>query len=554
MKYDVCVFGGCSLDQMFYQNIDGSFKEIPEMKVPGGKGANQAVAASRAGAKTTIISRIGKDSIGKNIIENLNFNMVNTQNIDMVEDLQNDYSNIYINLKDKDNKIERVSGAINNFTTDMIKNCADVILDSKIILSQLKAPKEVTEELVNFCYDNNKFLILTPCRPQKLSVSEPKNIELIEKINLITCNKEECEIIFNTNDIESCVKRYPNKLIVTLGKDGLMYYNGTRIVHMPPIDVEVIDTVGAGDTLCGNLAAFIAKGDDLQHALRKAMYASSMKIMVKTAQAGMPYLEDLENFISTTRNKGFKYNQELNYAIDIIKKSYINSKFINSYNIAVKDNSTLVTDADLEIENYLINKIKEKYIEDNFLTEENNPNGKLTDRTWIIDPIDGTSHFIKNTNLWGIQLAFYDKEKVRFSIIYIPKNNELYYAVENQGAYINNNKILPKEAVPINQTIVEFGGSIFKEFETKKILFHKIMKEDKLLVANIIHINSCCISFSNLASGKTDALIIASNKPWDIIPGKFLIEQIGIKPQFLDFDKKVVLYTKNEEIKDILFK
>ena len=65
MKYDVCVFGGCSLDQTFFQKVDGSYNEMPDVIAPGGKGANQAVAASRAGAKTTIISRIGNDEIGK---------------------------------------------------------------------------------------------------------------------------------------------------------------------------------------------------------------------------------------------------------------------------------------------------------------------------------------------------------------------------------------------------------------------------------------------------------------------------------------------------------
>lgn len=106
MKYDVCVLGGCSLDMMFYQKVDGTYDDAPEMKVPGGKGSNQAVAASRAGAKTTIITRIGKDDIGRNILENLKFNMIDTFNVEMVEGLKNDYSNIKINLKDKDNEIQ----------------------------------------------------------------------------------------------------------------------------------------------------------------------------------------------------------------------------------------------------------------------------------------------------------------------------------------------------------------------------------------------------------------------------------------------------------------
>ena len=67
-----------------------------------------------------------------------------------------------------------------------------------------------------------------------------------------------------------------------------------------------------------------------------------------------------------------------------------------------------------------------------------------------------------------------------------------------------------------------------------------------------MHINSCCISFTNLISNKTDALIIASNKPWDVMPGQFILQEIGIKSYALDFNKKLRLFTNNQEIKDLL--
>lgn len=552
MKYDICVFGGSSLDMMFYQKTDGTYNYTPDMKVPGGKGANQAVAASRAGAKTTIITRIGKDEIGKSIFENLNFNMVDTSNVEMIEGLENDYSKIKIKLEDKDNDIERFSGAIDSFSPDMIDKYSDVLLNSQIITCQLKVPKEVTEKLINFCYENKKILILTPCRPKKLSISEPGNLELIDKISLITCNRKECETIFNTDNIEECVKRYPNKLIVTLGKDGLMYHNGKRIVQMPAIDVEVIDTIGAGDTLNGNLAAFIAKGIDLQHAIRKAMYASAMKIQVKSAQAGMPYLEDLEDFISTIRNKKFEYNNELNFAIQIVKEAYDKVKSHSRFKISTKEDNTLVTNIDIAIEKFLISKIKSMFKNDIFLTEENYPNNKLKDRTWVIDPIDGTSQFVKGTSFWGIQLAFFDKGTTKFAIIYLPKSNEFFYAAANQGAYINNNKILAKPEIPLNQAVVEFGGTIYKELENKKVYFNKLVKKDRLMVANLYHVNSSCIAYTNLASGKTDGLITSSHKPWDVMPGMLICKESGITSYHLDFDNKLTLLTKSQALKDLL--
>ena len=136
MKYDVCVFGGCALDQIYYQKSDGTYDENPNVIAPGGKGANQAVAASRAGARTTIITKLGKDDIGNNILENLRFNMIDTSNVILVDNLENDHSNIYIKIKDKDNEIKRFNGAINSFTESMVDDYKDVLLNSKIIVCQ----------------------------------------------------------------------------------------------------------------------------------------------------------------------------------------------------------------------------------------------------------------------------------------------------------------------------------------------------------------------------------------------------------------------------------
>lgn len=553
MKYDVCVFGGCSLDQTFFQNMDGSYDESPNSIAPGGKGANQAVAASRAGAKTTIITKVGKDNIGETIIENLKFNLVDTSNVDIVEGLQNDYANIYINVKDKDNDIQRVSGAINSFTVDMVEKYKDVILNSKIVVCQLKVPKEVTEELINFCYENDKILILTPCRPEKLSIKEESNLDLIDKISIITCNRKECQTIFGTDDIESCVKKYPNKLIVTLGSEGLMYHNGERIIEMPAIETDVIDTTGAGDTLNGNLSAFLSEGLDLQHALRKAMYASTMKLATKTAQQGMPYRDDLEEFILSKRNDKFEYSKELALALKMVKEAYYKIKYNSNLKIHSKADTTLVTDADLIIEKYLLGEITKQFPNDNFVTEENYPNNQLSDRTWVIDPIDGTAHFIKKDGLWGIQLAFFDKGSTKLSVIYLPEKDELYYAAENFGAYLNNNMIIPNEPVPANQAIIEFGGSIYKETEIKRGCLQNLIRSGHLAVSNIMHINSSCIAYTNLASGRTDALITSTVKPWDVMPGELLCKECGIPIKYMDENKKVKMFTNNQQVIDVCF-
>lgn len=298
MRYDICVFGGCALDQMYYKDETGKIPNNPNIMVPGGKGANQAVAASRAGAKVAIITRLGKDEIGQSILDNLVYNGVYTNNVEIVEGLKNDYSKVYIDEKSKDNDIERFNGAIDSFTPDMVLKYKKVLLESKMVVAQMKVPKEVSVELINFCYDNNIPIIITPCRPKRLSISEEGNKELIDKITYITANKEECKTIFGTDDVEACVRRYPNKLIVTLGSEGVIYNDGKETIHIEAIKVSnVEDTTGAGDTFNGNLAYCLTQGYALNDAIVRSQYASAMKVQVKTAQTGMPYKEELDTYI-----------------------------------------------------------------------------------------------------------------------------------------------------------------------------------------------------------------------------------------------------------------
>jgi ribokinase len=297
MKYDICIFGGCSVDFMFYEKEDGTYNNNPDKIVPGGKASNQAVAASRAGAKVTIITRIGKDKIGETIYNNLKYNDVDTSNIEMIPNIKNDFSEIYIDLETKDNEIIRNNSAINSFTIDMIDKYKNILLNSKIIVSQLKIPKDVSDGLINFCYKNNKPIIVTPCNPDKLS------LDLIEKISIITANQKECESIFKTSNIEECITKYPNKLIVTLGKEGVMYHDGTSIVKLPAIlNDNLKDTTGAGDTFNGNLAYCLTHGYNLKDAITRSQYAAAMKVQVPTAQAGMPSKEKLDEYIEDLNN------------------------------------------------------------------------------------------------------------------------------------------------------------------------------------------------------------------------------------------------------------
>ena len=528
MKYDICVFGGCALDSFFYKNEAGEVPESPSLVLPGGKGANQAVAAARAGAKVTMISRLGKDNIGQKILENLVYNNITTNNIELIDGLQNDCSNITIDEKTKDNDIVRFAGAIDSFTPDMIDRYKKVLLNSKLVVAQLKVPKEVTVELINFCYENKVPLIITPCRAAKLSIKDdPSNLELINKITYITANKSECETIFGTDNIEECVSKYPNKLIVTLGDSGVMYHDGEKVVHVPAVLVDKIeDTTGAGDTFNGNVAACLVEGYSFTDAIIRAQYASSMKVQKKGAQDGMPYKEELEKYIVNRLMYGNDYMAEFDIALNAILNAYENIKEHKIFNIKQKYDSTFVTESDLLVEKMIIDDIESQYGNDNFVTEEFNNENIIKDRTWIIDPIDGTAHYMKNSLFWAIQLAFVDKGEIQFSIIYIPSINELYYGIKGKGVFLNYKRLNLRKDVPLNESIIEFCGSAHKKTEEKMLLFRRLL-DNNVKPANFMHINTCSFAFANLLSGRTNALIVSTKKPWDVLPGIFMVEELG---------------------------
>lgn len=546
LKYDVCVFGGCSIDMMFYENEKGKFSKKPDKIIPGGKGANQAVAASRAGARVTIITKVGRDDIGRKIIDNLSYNGVSINNIEQVDGISNDYTHVFISASDKDNVMTRFTGAIDSFDEDMVNRYASVILNSKIVLSQFKCPKNVSEKLINFCYENEVPIIVTPCRPQKLIMTEDNNEELINKITYITCNEEECKIVFNKYKTpEEAVCAYPNKLIVTLGWKGLVYHNGEKVVYVKAIPLDNIeDTTGAGDTFAGNLAYHLTNGYNLYDSIEHSQYASALKIQVKTAQDGMPYKEELNNFIINSNVPNYSLYGEFDTAYRLVTESYnvIAKKTIITP--LEKKDKTFVTESDLLVEEYILQRLKEKYPTDTLVTEESNSTNNVLGRTWILDPIDGTLDYMKKGFDWSTQLAFFSGSKTAFSIINFPLKRQIFYSLDGKGSFLNDKKLKLNKPNTLNSCIVEFCGSLNKYYDEKKVIIDYLMKDKK--VADIKYNNICSLAFANLATGKTDALILSTKKPWDIMPGILLVKELGIFG--INISDNLVLYTNNDEL------
>ena len=209
------------------------------------------------------------------------------------------------------------------------------------------------------------------------------------------------------------------------------------------------------------------------------------------------------------------YSKELDFLIKTVKGA---AKLItDEFEVKAKDDKgDLVTNFDYEIEEYIINQIKNKYPNFTIISEEFNTNEQLTDNCFTIDPIDGTINFAHNIPLWAIQVACIKDGKTCAAVIYLPKLNELYCADEN-GAYLNDKKIFVNDLnIDRGLYTIEGPGSIVGEYKMGKINSH-----------NYRSFYCAAVNFAYVASGKLSATNFVWDTLWDYIPGQYIVKKAG---------------------------
>jgi ribokinase len=286
----VVVVGSINVDMVYTSDIRPKAGETvignSFSLIPGGKGANQAVAAAKLGAESVMIGCVGHDANGDFAIDNLNSVNIDTHCIDVVHNVPTGVANIIV--AENDNSIIVVPGANYEVNKSIIDKYSDIILSADIVLVQLEIPLETVEYTLELCNKNNVRVLLNPAPAVELTKT------MIENASYITPNEHELKIILGKDsNIEEEIKKYPNKIIVTLGSKGVKYFNGNEVVLIPSYEVEVVDTTGAGDTFCGALASSIVGGNSLDEAIKFANKAAAYSITKLGAQSGMPSLKQL---------------------------------------------------------------------------------------------------------------------------------------------------------------------------------------------------------------------------------------------------------------------
>lgn len=250
----------------------------------GGKGANQAVAAARLSNKVYMIGAVGDDENGKQIIENLEQNNVDTTFMDKIENETS--GTAHITLFEDDNRIIVVPAANNHVTPEKVLPKLERFGAGDIILMQHEIPEHTIKEVTDYAVKHDMKVILNPAPYRNIDK------EIIDKVTWITPNESESELLFESG-VDEALKAYPRKLIVTKGAAGAMFYNDSQQL-VKGYKKKVVDTTGAGDTFNGALAVALIENKPLEEAVDFANLAGSFSVTGLGAQGAMPYSKELD--------------------------------------------------------------------------------------------------------------------------------------------------------------------------------------------------------------------------------------------------------------------
>jgi ribokinase len=270
----------------------------------GGKGANQAVASVRSGAKTYFIGKIGKDNFGDQMLFQLTKEGIDMSHV--IRDTEHPSGVAFIIIDENGENMISVAPGSNFFLTksEIIQN-KELIKSAKSLVVQMEIPLETIEEIFNIASKGNVIKILNPAPLKQIPKALLKKIDIIvpNEGELLRLNsflefseiKEEGKnkIIQASNNISSLGVKY---IITTLGAKGCVIYERetNKVIEIPTVKVRAIDSVGAGDCFNGVLASKLCKGESLINAVTYATVAASIKVTRRGAQEGMPYSGEIE--------------------------------------------------------------------------------------------------------------------------------------------------------------------------------------------------------------------------------------------------------------------
>ncbi len=267
--------------------------------VPGGKAANQAVAASRLGAQVTLIGRVGNDAFGPALVENLRRENINTDFIVRDEEANTGAAFITV-IPSGENSIVSALGANNRCSIKQVEAAATEIERSELLLVQLGVPAEVVDRAIQIAVDRD---VLVQLDPSPLGQPLP---DLWRRTDVLVPNQTEASEISGVQitDIMSTVEAAQairsegiTVVVITLGPSGCLVASEQGIYRVDGFPVEPVDATAAGDSFAGALATALAEGMPMTEAAVFANAAGALATTIAGAQPSLPHREAVDDFL-----------------------------------------------------------------------------------------------------------------------------------------------------------------------------------------------------------------------------------------------------------------
>lgn len=267
----------------------------------GGKGFNQAVAARRAGAEVSVIGRLGDDPFGQEFREFLHAEGIASQHV-LADAAAGTGVGLPVVETGGENSIVIVPRANLQVTRHDVAMASSAIAAADVLLVQLELPMAATLAAVRLAHGAGVRVVLNP------APYAPLPAELLAMVDVLVPNEGELRQLADADDatpIEDVATRFwdgrRGALVVTLGGDGVLVLDGDASpVHVPGLRVDAVDTIGAGDTFCGNLGARLAAGDELTDAVALANAAAAVSVQRHGGAPSTPTAEETAALLAPT--------------------------------------------------------------------------------------------------------------------------------------------------------------------------------------------------------------------------------------------------------------
>jgi ribokinase len=287
----IVVVGSCNVDFVVpVASLPGPGETVlgrDHLKAPGGKGANQAVAAARLGSQVTFVGCVGDDDLAATIrgaLADVDLTWLAT-----VPDTPSGIALITVS-DDGENTIAVSPGANARLTPSHLDR--GLVESADVLLAQLEVPLEAVTAAVRMARGR---VLLNP------APARPLPAELLAEVDVLIPNRSELGVLVgapepSTVDEAAALAKSlegPAAVVVTLSADGALVVAGDDVTHVPAVPVEAVDTTGAGDAFCGALADALARREPLVEAARWAVRVAAQSTTQRGAQTGMPRREEV---------------------------------------------------------------------------------------------------------------------------------------------------------------------------------------------------------------------------------------------------------------------